>query len=831
MPWKPQVSSRQLKIIFNVIAVYVLLTCLYVFIDAFFLRIFSNDQCVWVDERVNGKITVFIHDILEDGVAGRAGVKDGDILVAINDSVVENSIQAQRILNRFTPDDEVVYTVLRSGQDLRLPLHIVRTFNPVYLSFALLGFGFLVIGWVVGTARPAERIPQLFFRMSMTGAVVFVLLGVIFGPGYQGNPFWLVNMLIGFGLFPAAFIHFFLWFPQEKLTPKKRRWAVPAIYVFSFANMLFFIIANSGIPAAVLFIMMGIGFGIFSDSYFGLKDLKRRQPLTSILVGTAIGLCGFIYLFVMTTTARAVFINHPEFLIPVIVVVLIPLSFGYSIFRYHTMDVEVIINKSLVYAATTAHLALMYLVVLFLMDNILKGWIGTGAESPVLRFGVLIMTALLFAPIKDRMQDFVDRKFFRERYDYQKALLNFSQELPGLTQLDQILQKVVYTVTGTMHIESMAIGLYTAGLEMPNNYVQSGILDGRCDLPYSAEGLVGLISNKRKAQLLYPANLRELAIPQSEKNSLNECKVVLAVPMMKQEKLVGVLFMGSKLSQKAFSQEDIDLLTTVANQAGIAIENARLHIEEIEKVKLENEMNVARRIQQYLLPQKSPHMKGLDVIGISIPALSVGGDYFDYIVLDDRRLLIAIGDVSGKGVSAALYMAKIQGMIQIASRMFASPREILIEINKQMYHGMDRQSFITIILALVDLEEKKIRICRAGHNPAIELNNGQLSLIQCKGVGVGLVNGEKFEQGLEEEVKPIAEGNTFIFYTDGVTEAMNEGREEFGDEKLFQLIQSHKETDAETLMKNVIREVKTFCGKAEQHDDITLVVTKITKQS
>jgi sigma-B regulation protein RsbU (phosphoserine phosphatase) len=830
MNWQIRPSTKILKIVFNIIAAYVLFTCLYFFIDAFFLRIFSNDQCVWVDEKVHGKNAVFIHDLLKDGVADRAGVKDGDVLVAIGDSIIENSIQAQRILNRFSPDDTVIYSVLRQGQVLTLPLHVVRFFNPVYLALALLGFGFLFIGWIVGVTRPQDRVPRLFFRMAMSGALLFVLLGPIFGPGYQGSLFWLINTLIAFVLFPADFVHFFIWFPYEKLSAEKRRWGVPALYLLSLCNFLMILFFNTqSIAISILFILMGSGFGVFTSSYFHLKEKTQRLPLRSILFGTAVGMSGFIYLFIMTSTTRAIFINHPELLIPVLVVVLIPLSFGYSIFRYHTMDVEIIINRSLVYAATTAHLALLYLILLFLMDTVLKSWIGGGSNNPFLHFSVLIMSALLFAPIKDRMQDFVDRRFFRERYDYQKALLNFSQELPGLTHLDEILQKVIYTIGSTMHIESMAIALYDANQLAPHNYVQRGILRGQCQLSCTPGGLIEWMALKRRAVLLYPVNLQEMVIPAGEKNILEECKIVLAVPMMKQEKLTGVLFMGSKLSQKVFSQEDLDLLTTVANQTAVAIENARLHVEEIEKVKLENEMTVARRIQQYLLPQKNPSVKGLDVAGVSIPALSVGGDYFDYIVLDEQRLLIAIGDVSGKGVSAGLYMSKTQGMIRIASGMFNSPREILVEVNKQMYHGMDRQSFITIILALIDMKQRKIHICRAGHNPAIELADGNLNLIQCKGVGVGLVNGEKFEQGLEEEIKPLSMGNTFVFYTDGVTEAMNENNEEFGDEKLFHLIQSHTSARAETLVSDVLSEVKKFVGSAEQHDDITIVVTRVTE--
>jgi sigma-B regulation protein RsbU (phosphoserine phosphatase) len=174
-------------------------------------------------------------------------------------------------------------------------------------------------------------------------------------------------------------------------------------------------------------------------------------------------------------------------------------------------------------------------------------------------------------------------------------------------------------------------------------------------------------------------------------------------------------------------------------------------------------------------------------------------------------------------------MSKIQGMIQIASRLYSSPRQILIEVNKWMYQGMERQSFVTIILALVDTYKKTIAICRAGHNPVIALHQGKLKLIQCKGLGVGLVTGEKFEDNLGEEIEKLEEDNAFIFYTDGITEAMNEKQEEFGEEKLYELIQTHKHLPAQTLLDKVVSEVSGFCCDVEQHDDITLVVVKVRK--
>ncbi|MBX7151863.1 SpoIIE family protein phosphatase [bacterium] len=824
--------TKILKAVYIAIVFYVGATGIYYFVDAFIMKRTPNDQCLWSEEKTDQGKHIVIREILEGGVSDRAGLKDGDILIAINDTLLRSTGHASQILNKARPEDTLIYTVVRNDQKLRLPLQIVMTMNTLYFGFALLGFGFLLVGWMVGTARPGDRVPSLFFKMSMFGALLFILGGAAVGVNYNGSLFWIINVIVGYILFPALFIHFFLVFPNERLSSKTSRWLIPSIYVFSFLNIVYFIVgvimkANGILSVFIFFSMMGTGFGLFCRSYFKLKDPKQRKPLKSILIGTTLGFSGFLYLLIVPNVGRAVFINYPEALTPVGIVALIPLSFGYSIFRYRTMDIDVIIKKSLVYAATTAGVAVVYLAILLIMGYAVQGIIGGGSQNPYLQFGVLLIAAFVFAPMKERIQTVVDKRFFRERYNYQKALLDFSQELPHLTQLDEILQKVIYTVTSTMHIESMAIALYADHAIKPSNYIQHGIAEAQCDLECCPGGLIEQLAKTKRPQLLDPVNLAELPVPGQEKLTISACKIVLAVPMVKQNSLIGVLLMGPKLSEKPFAQEDMDLLTTVASQAGIAIENARLIKEELEKAKLENELNVARRIQQSLLPARSPEIPGLDIAGVSLPALSVGGDYFDYIKLDDHRFMIAVGDVSGKGVSAALYMSKIQGMIQIASRLYKSPREILIEVNQWMYHGMERQSFVTMIVGVIDLKKRTMTICRAGHNPAIAMHEGMLKLIRCKGLGVGLVPGEMFEKNLEEETTVLDAGNTYIFYTDGVTEAMNDRHDEFGEEHLYELVQMKKDQTSAELLNTIVDEVNTFCYGVEQHDDITVVIVKV----
>ncbi len=251
-----------------------------------------------------------------------------------------------------------------------------------------------------------------------------------------------------------------------------------------------------------------------------------------------------------------------------------------------------------------------------------------------------------------------------------------------------------------------------------------------------------------------------------------------------------------------------------------------MHESEIEKKRIEEELSLARKIQQGLLPKGNPPVKGLDIAGISIPALTVGGDYFDYIPLGTNKLLVVVGDVSGKGMSAALYMSKIQGMIQIIAPMYHDPKEILIQVNRRIYESLERRSFITMILALFDLETKEVRICRAGHNKALIGVNGSLEYLKGGGIGLGLERGPVFEQELEEVRQPLNNNSIFVFYSDGLTEAMNEGMSQFGEDAVFDIVKQRRGQGALELQRTILKSVEDFRGSAEQNDDLTVVVVK-----
>jgi serine phosphatase RsbU (regulator of sigma subunit) len=251
-----------------------------------------------------------------------------------------------------------------------------------------------------------------------------------------------------------------------------------------------------------------------------------------------------------------------------------------------------------------------------------------------------------------------------------------------------------------------------------------------------------------------------------------------------------------------------------------------------EKERLEEELRIARTIQMSLLPKDRVSMPGLSIAALCLPANEVGGDYYDFIPLSDGRLAILIADVSGKGTSAALYMAELKGLSLSLSRMYDSPRLLLIEANKILAANLDSRSFITMVYAVIDMKQRKMTYARAGHNPILQLSaNGGRSpraqVLAPDGLGLALDRGSQFEKILEEESIPLESGDLFLFFTDGVTEAMNDRSELFGDDRLRGILEENSDLPMEELRGKMVDEVFNFAGGAVQHDDMTMVLVKV----
>lgn len=313
----------------------------------------------------------------------------------------------------------------------------------------------------------------------------------------------------------------------------------------------------------------------------------------------------------------------------------------------------------------------------------------------------------------------------------------------------------------------------------------------------------------------------------------------VAVPLLSRTKLIGVLNMAKDI-EYGFVRDELELISTFADQAAIAIDNSRLIKESIDKERLQQELMIAQKIQLQLLPQSIPHVKGFEIDGLSYPAYEVGGDYYDFVALQqegDRitRFGIVIADVSGKGTSAAFYMAELKGIFQSLSRIYpASPKELLIRANETLMRNLAKKSFVSVLYGVVDAATSTLLLSNAGHCPAVHIRapsatepTGGDSLVRMKGLALGLDGGKIFNKHIEEETLSLSTGDVVVFYTDGVIEAIDGKGEQFGMERLAAVVAASRHKTACDIKIDLFTAVNAFTepGGAVT-DDLTIVVIK-----
>jgi sigma-B regulation protein RsbU (phosphoserine phosphatase) len=300
------------------------------------------------------------------------------------------------------------------------------------------------------------------------------------------------------------------------------------------------------------------------------------------------------------------------------------------------------------------------------------------------------------------------------------------------------------------------------------------------------------------------------------------------------------LFVGTERVRQGDFTHKIDVvekdqlgeLSESFNQMTASIDD--LLLQAAEKKRLEEELRIAHEIQMSLLPQGPLRMPGLSVTALCVPAREVGGDYYDFLPLDAHRVGVLIADVSGKGTSAALYMAELKGLVLSLSLIHSSPRDLLIAANRIIAKHLDARSFITMTYAVIDLGARTMTYARAGHTPLmyVPAPDGAPRLARILApdglvLGLKIDEGQMFERILEEETIPLQAGDLLLFFTDGITEAMDPGDDCFGEARLGRLVEEYADLPADALRERVLDEIRTFVGTAPQHDDMTLILVKI----
>ena len=334
------------------------------------------------------------------------------------------------------------------------------------------------------------------------------------------------------------------------------------------------------------------------------------------------------------------------------------------------------------------------------------------------------------------------------------------------------------------------------------------------------QGIAGTVAESGEALLLEDAYDHPKFYRGNDEATGYRTKSMITVPLKVGSRVTGVAQVINRLDGKPFDQDDLELFLALSGMAAIALENAKMHRQILEKQRLVKDMEFARTVQESFLPQRAPEVPDHRFSAHYTPALEVGGDFYDFIRLDKDRTGIVIGDVSGKGVPAALFMAKLGSDMRTLAFTEPSPAAALVKLNDLLAERSRRGMFATLLYVELDTSSRTLTLCNAGHLPPIVRKaDGSLArLAAASGAPLGMLPGMQFRQ----ETASLGRGDTVVLYTDGIVEAMNAKEELYGYERFEALLRkSSGEPDA--LKDAIIADVDRFTGLSPQHDDMTLV--------
>lgn len=252
------------------------------------------------------------------------------------------------------------------------------------------------------------------------------------------------------------------------------------------------------------------------------------------------------------------------------------------------------------------------------------------------------------------------------------------------------------------------------------------------------------------------------------------------------------------------------------------------YVEELaQEERIKQELQIARQVQQSFLPTKIPDIGKLEMSALCQPAYETGGDYYDFVRLDDHRVGVAIGDVSGKGIQAAFYMTFIKGILHSLCHETDSPAELLKKTNRLFFDNAQKGTFISLVYGIIDTRQQTFTFSRAGHNPVLHMGRtGTVQELQPGGLGIGLTRENSFDDNIREIRLDLEEGDILMLYTDGIVEALNEKRQFYGTSRLHERLRKMKEEPSGQIVKGLFEDVDGFIGNAAQHDDMTILLIR-----
>jgi phosphoserine phosphatase RsbU/P len=801
--------------------------------------------------------------------AEAAGLHVGDAVVDINGGPFTGSNVLLDELLRSRAGQPMSLTVLRSdGSEatISFPLSPQRFVIPplwawvAQCTFFLLPFLCLLVGLYAVFARPLNFHAWLILGILAYLPAILMQQNLFHGPL---TPIALIWNVVAQTAMPICLMLFGIYFPERSILDVRAPWIkwvlilpilslAPTDFLNSFGHTYNFnldafldpwefrinTIENIFSMLAIFYFFIAIGSKIRTVT----GDARRRLKI--LYYGAAVGLTPFfILLLISIVRSKDVGQDIPQWIILLsfLVLLLFPFSLAYAVVVHRAVDVRILIRQGTRYAFARQSINIIrILLAVWLSLSMIDFELHPGHQRnvDVVRiFGIVAIFFIFRFRLSKRLQQKIDQRFFREAYSTEQLLSELSDEARNFTEVTPLINTITQRLGETLHIDRIAVFLRSGDTFRLQLATGAPLLPSTAEV-FSLPAASTTITTLSRAKT--PANVYRddpsswlVDATDAERNALTDLSTELLVPLPGRNRLAGVIALGPKRSEEPYTKTDRQLLQTIASQTGLALENAELlenlTTEISQRERISREIEIAREVQERLFPQSYPKVAGVDLAGYCRPAQAVGGDYYDFFVLDDGRLALALGDISGKGISAALLMASLRASLRSVASLQQSDLAALIRhVNNLVYESSTTNRYATFFYAEYDPNTRLLTFVNAGHNPPYILRKGQAIPLEATGMVVGLLPNADYAQA----TITMHTGDVLLAFTDGISEAMNHNEEEWGEDRMIATIQQRLNrpdctNTAQQLLDCILVAADKFTAGAPQHDDMTLLVCDI----
>ncbi len=807
---------------------------------------------------------VIVTGVAQDGASDIAGMRPGDMIVAIDGQTFRDVYEADRIARTEGKDRPLTYTILRNGEKVDITVNLARygiSFSR--LLFLISGMLTIMLGFYIGIKRPELRSARLTsIGLTLIGFLISFAIDT-YPKNFDTFSEILVAIYhISFFLGIPVFLHSTFHFPDENKVYTSKPWVIWTLYIIGTLGFLFSVVWYYLIKD-ILYYYFGIGFVlllllfVFSVKFFyrgsaSKEDVRRGKAIRWAMNFSLIIV--FIVSFLFATEISLFFSLDPSVIkffqiaktYSPLLFILIPLAYLYTIGRYQLLGLNIRIRRNIQYffiiglwrlslitifisgllIASKQHVILPNLHFNGSSLEVLKHPLSNDLDTiyqKILIAGMSLVLFMILRYVDRRFNIFIDTKYYRYKFDFRKLSEKFSELIQDNHSLNDLSKAVVQKLGIFIGLKSCGVMFFKDG-----NKIGAQSYDG-VETEELTEFFIAVGAQIIKSVENYTGAMPVEYLPDKLKSVFESCDFKYIFPILNKGNLIGIIITGEKQAETTYHADDMELFSIICNQVSIAAENAFLYEDLAKRERMKHELDLARKIQLASLPPNIPEFSNLDISGKSVPALEVGGDFYDFLNGKPDKLTIVVGDVSGKGTSAALYMSKAQGILRTLSEFDFTPQELFIKTNTLLYKSMEKNSFISVIGAKFDINSHTILLSRAGHLPLYlyKAKDGSVDKLVPKGIVLGISKENLFDRNLEQVELGFEKGDIFLFVTDGVVEARNYSGDEFDGDKLLEILKNYSRLDAKGIRDTIINEVEKFAGSNSQYDDMTVVVVKV----